>query len=138
MRESRTRFGPGSDLATIDSRRTKYAPTTATHGMPDGRVHRLMPPCVRSARPLQRESTAMPDDSRETLQRFIDGLFENAKRVSRLDIILRAEVIDLDADLMPIIANLPGGGTYTRQLLTDQINSAIVGHGWSRRYGTVE
>jgi hypothetical protein len=80
----------------------------------------------------------MPDDDREVLQRFMDNLFREAKRVSRLDVILRAETLDLDRELMPIIENLPSRASYTRQTLADQLNSAIVGHGWSRRYGTVE
>jgi len=82
--------------------------------------------------------TDMPDDDREVLQRFIDSLFRDTKRVSRLDIILRAETLDLDRDLLPIIEHLPSGQLYTRQKLADQLNSAIVGHGWSRRYGTVD
>lgn len=80
----------------------------------------------------------MPDDDREVLQRFLDNLYHDTKRVARLEIILRAETLDLDADLLPIIENLPSGGAYTRQHLADQLNSAIVGHGWSRRYGTVD
>jgi len=78
------------------------------------------------------------DDSREVLQRFLDNLFRDAKRVSRLDVIIRAETLDLDHDLLPIIENLPTAATFTRQRLADQLNSAIVGHGWTRRYGTVE
>jgi len=80
----------------------------------------------------------MPDDDREVLQRFLDTLFRDQKRVSRLDVIIRAETLDLDADLFPLIENLPSGAAYTRQRLADQLNSAIVGHGWTRRYGTVE
>jgi len=80
----------------------------------------------------------MPDDDREVLQRFLDNLFRHSKRVSRLEVILRAQTLDLDSDLTPIFEGLPSGGTYTRQRLADQLNSAIVGHGWSRRYGTVE
>ena len=80
----------------------------------------------------------MPDDTREVLQRFLDNLFRDTKRVSRLDVIIRAETLDLGADIMPIIENLPSTATFTRQRLADQLNSAIVGHGWSRRYGTVE
>jgi hypothetical protein len=80
----------------------------------------------------------MPDDDREVLQRLLDNLFRDVKRVSRLEVILRAETLDLDRDLLPIVENLPSGGAYTRQKLADQLNSAIVGHGWSRRYGTVE
>ena len=79
----------------------------------------------------------MPDDDREVLQRFVDNLYRETKRVSRLDVILRAQTLDLDDDLMPIFENLPSGSAYTRQRLADQLNSAIVGHGWSRRYGTV-
>jgi hypothetical protein len=80
----------------------------------------------------------MFDDDREVLQRFLDNLFRDTKRVSRLDLILRAETLDLDADLMPLFETLPSGGAYTRQKLADQLNSAIVGHGWSRRFGTVD
>jgi hypothetical protein len=80
----------------------------------------------------------MPDDDREVLQRFLDNLFRDATRVSRLDVILRAQTLDLDADLMPLFENLPNVSGYTRQRLADQLNSAIVGHGWSRRYGTVD
>ena len=80
----------------------------------------------------------MPDDVREVLQRFLDNLFRDTKRVARLDIIIRAETLDLDSELMPLIENLPSGMPYTRQHLADQLNSAIVGHGWSRRYGTVD
>jgi len=80
----------------------------------------------------------MSDDSREVLQRFLDNLFRDAKRVTRLDVIVRAETLDLGDDLMPIIENLPNTTSYTRNRLADQLNSAIVGHGWSRRYGTVE
>jgi hypothetical protein len=51
---------------------------------------------------------------------------------------VRAETLDLDSELMPLIENLPSGFSYTRQRLADQPNPAIVGHGWSRRYGTVD
>lgn len=80
----------------------------------------------------------MPNDDREMLQRFLDNLFRESRHVSRLDVIVRAETLDLDSDLMPLIENLPSGFRYTRQQLADQLNSAIVGHGWSRRYGTVD
>jgi len=80
----------------------------------------------------------MSEDSREVLQRFLDNLFRDTGCVSRLDVVLRAETLDLDADLLPIIENLPSAGAYTRQRLADQINSAIVGHGLTRQYGTVD
>jgi len=78
------------------------------------------------------------DDDRELLQRFLDSLYRDRKRVSRLDIVLRAQTYDLDPELMPLVENLPGAGAYSRQRLADQLNSAIVGHGLSRRYGTVD
>ena len=80
----------------------------------------------------------MSEDAREVLQRFLDNLFRDQGRVSRLDVIIRAETLDLDAELIPIIANLPSAGSYTRKRLADQLNSAIVGHGLSRQYGTVD
>ena len=79
----------------------------------------------------------MPDEDRELLARFMDHLFRDAPRVQRLDVLLRAQTYDLPEILLDIVNNLPPG-TYTRQRLADQLNSAIVGHGLSRRYGTVE
>jgi hypothetical protein len=79
----------------------------------------------------------MPDDDRELLGRFMDSLFRDTARVKRLDIVLRAQTYDLPEILIDIVNNLPPV-TYTRQRLSDQINSAIVGHGLSRQYGTVE
>lgn len=68
----------------------------------------------------------------------MDNLFRESKKVSRLDVILRAQTLDLDEDLQPLFEGLPSGRPYSRQRLADQINSAIVGHGWSRRFGTVD
>ena len=79
----------------------------------------------------------MSDDQREVLQRFVDGLFAETTSVSRLDVVVRAEALDLPVDLVAIVTLLPPG-TYTRKPLVDQLNSAIVAHGWSRAYGTVE
>lgn len=79
----------------------------------------------------------MPGDDRAQLQRFVDSLFREAKRATRLDAVLRAEALDLDDDLLGIVGLLPPG-TYTRQRLCDQLNSALKGHGWNGRYLTVE
>lgn len=79
----------------------------------------------------------MSDEDREILQRVIDSLFRHERRISRLDAILRAESFDLPEDLREIVELLPPG-TYTRDRICDQLNSAIVGHGWSRRFGTVD
>jgi hypothetical protein len=72
-----------------------------------------------------------------TLQRLVDSLYRRHKRVSRLDVVLAAEMHDLTADLMEIVSLLPPG-TYTRRKLCDQFNSALAGHGWGLLYGTVD
>ncbi|NTW28314.1 MAG: hypothetical protein HGA39_02985 [Coriobacteriia bacterium] len=79
----------------------------------------------------------MPEEDREILHRFLDNLFRDCTRVSRLDVIMRAQALDLDEELAGLFELLPPG-PYVRHRLADQLNSAIVGHGWSRRYGTVE
>ncbi len=79
----------------------------------------------------------MPDDDRESLQRFIENLFKTNKHVERLDVVLRAEALDLSDDLLGIVELLPPG-RYTRQRLCDQLNSALKGHGWNSAYGTVD
>ncbi len=83
------------------------------------------------------------------LQKVVDALFaddeapylaqvdpEAAFRVSRLQVVLAAEAADLPDDLQRIASLLPPG-EYTRQQLTDQLNSAITGHAWGQVYGTV-
>ena len=72
------------------------------------------------------------------LQRVVDSVFaDGGKFVRRLDVVVTAESFDLPDDLDEIIALLPPG-TYTRQRLCDQLNSAIGGHAWGQMYGTVE
>lgn len=71
------------------------------------------------------------------LQKVVDALFHDAKTVRRLDVVVAAESADLPDDLTEIVGLLPPG-TYTRQRLCDQINSAIAGHAWGQVYGTVE
>lgn len=71
------------------------------------------------------------------LQRLVDGLFADRKMVDRLDLVVQAEILDLAPDLMEIV-NLMPPGTYDRQRLCDQINSALAAHGWGAVYGTVE
>ena len=82
----------------------------------------------------------MADDTYQLLQRYVDTLFRGLSRedrVSRLDAVIRAEASDLPDDLLEIVHLLPPG-RFNRQMLADQLNSAIIGHGWSRIYGTVE
>lgn len=83
------------------------------------------------------------------LQNVIDGLFadddapylavvdpSSAFHVTRLEAVLAAEAADLPEDLLRVVSLLPPGD-YTRQQLTDQLNSAITGHAWGQVYGTV-
>ena len=71
------------------------------------------------------------------LQSHVDGLYATRTVVDRLDLVMQAEVLDLDADLQEIVSLLPPG-SYERQRLCDQLNSAIAAHGWGGVYGTVE
>lgn len=88
------------------------------------------------------------------LQKLVDSLFgeEHADaltaeqiaerilhpvKIRRLDVIIAAESLDLPDELMEIVNLLPPGA-FTRQRLCDQLNSAIGGHAWGQRYGTVE
>ena len=50
---------------------------------------------------------------------------------------MQAEILDLPADLMEIVALLPPG-IYERSRLCDQLNSSLAAHGWGSLYGTVE
>lgn len=72
------------------------------------------------------------------LQGFVDSLFEDCpdRQVKRLDVVVAADSSDLPQDLMEIIELLPPG-TYTRQRLCGQLNSAIGAHAWSHTYGMV-
>ena len=71
------------------------------------------------------------------LQRLVDGLFTGREAVNRLDVVVQAEFLDLAPDLLEIVNLLPPG-SYDRQRLCDQMNSALAAHGWGAAYGTVE
>ncbi|MDO5117927.1 MAG: hypothetical protein Q4D34_05500 [Eggerthellaceae bacterium] len=88
------------------------------------------------------------------MQKLIDSLFEEQNadalsaeeiaerilhptKVRRLDVIIAAESLDLPDELLEIVNLLPPG-LFSRQRLCDQLNSAICGHAWGQRYGTVE
>ncbi|MBI5231245.1 MAG: hypothetical protein HY876_03670 [Coriobacteriales bacterium] len=79
----------------------------------------------------------MPETDREQLQRLVDTLFRTERRVARLDVIIRAEALDLPEELRGLIDLLPPSA-YTRPKLCDQLNSALKGHGWTGKYGTVD
>ena len=83
----------------------------------------------------------MRSDDYGELQRLVDSLFvpgiSSAATVSRLDVEMRAEILDLASDLLEVVAALPPR-SYTRQRLCDQLNSCLVARGWGNVYGTVE
>lgn len=123
-------MGPGP-TATRWAFRATSGPTRAVPGM--------SPAAPRAARGRTTSDGRgrVGDDDRQILQRFVDTLFREALSVSRLDAIVRAEALDLPPDLLGIIELLPPG-TFGRQGLCDQLNSALKGHGWTGLYGTVE
>ncbi len=71
------------------------------------------------------------------LQTLVDDLFASRKMLSSTELVLNAEILDLHPDLLEICQIVPFG-TYDRQTLCDQINSAMTAHGWGGVYGTVE
>ncbi len=84
--------------------------------------------------------SVQPSESFGALQAVVDDLFEDKPRtfeVRRLDVVVAAESGDLPDDLQEIVSLLPPG-SYTRERLCDQLNSAIGGHAWGQVYGTVE
>ena len=84
-------------------------------------------------------SPSMPADEFGELQALVDDLYRDDPhgRVARVDVLVRAEVNDLSADLMEVVELLPAG-SYKRIKLCDQLNSIITAHGWAYVYGTVE
>ena len=77
------------------------------------------------------------DYSQSTSAEEIAARILSPQKVRRLDVILAAEALDLPEELTEIVSLLPPG-SFTRQRLCDQLNSAIGGHAWGRRYGTVQ
>ena len=75
------------------------------------------------------------EDDREQIQRWLAELYRHQQTVTQIDAVVRAESFDLPAEAMEVVAGLPSG-LYTRGRLCDQINSAIVARGLSRRLGT--
>lgn len=73
------------------------------------------------------------------LQRLVDEIYRvsPSKSVSKIDVVVEAEVLDLDEELMEVM-NLIPAGSYRRSRLCDQINSIVTAHGWAFVYGTVE
>ena len=72
------------------------------------------------------------------LQRLVGAMYTGGRAVvDRLDLVVQAEILDLAPDLMEIVELLPPG-SYERQRLCDQLNSALAAHGWGAMYGTVD
>ena len=95
---------------------------------------------MRSTRHTPTPSGSSPAAAYGELQQTIDALFREvgpSGSVTRMDLLVRAEVDDLDDDLMEVCELLPAG-SYKRGRLCDQLNSIITAHGWAYVYGTVE
>ena len=82
-------------------------------------------------------SPSSPSDEYGVLQEIVDESFASGEKVTRLDLIMRAQMFDVGDDLMEVVELLPAG-TYSRGRLCDQLNSIITAHGWGYVYGTVE
>ena len=85
-------------------------------------------------------SGSLPAADYGDLQRTVDALFVEVGPsgwVTRMDVLMRAEIDDLNDDLMEVVELLPAG-RYKRARLCDQLNSIITAHGWAYLYGTVE
>lgn len=70
------------------------------------------------------------------LQKLVDVLFATDKRVDRLDAVVLAETNDVESDLLEIVSLLPPK-KMTRAQMTDQLNSSLAAHGWTKRFGIV-
>lgn len=84
-------------------------------------------------------SPSTPAEDYGELQQLVDDVYRinPSRAVSRMDVLVRAEVNDLSDDLMEVVNLLPAG-SYKRYRLCDQLNSIITAHGWAYLYGTVE
>lgn len=71
------------------------------------------------------------------LQRLVDALFRDSKRVGHLDVLMLADAFDLSPEPREIVNAVPPG-TYTRAQLTTQMNSSIAAHGWRIVCGMVD
>ena len=73
------------------------------------------------------------------LQHLVDNLYKHkpSGTVTKVDVLIQAEVDDLEEDLQEVIELIPSS-TYVRTRLCDQINSIVTAHGWGFTYGTVE
>ena len=84
----------------------------------------------------KKRPTSAPAPEYGELQRLVDSLYAVDETVTRLDVVVRAEMDDLGEDLIEVVNLLPAG-TYRRARLCDQLNSIITAPGWGYVYGTV-
>ncbi len=71
------------------------------------------------------------------LQRLVDALFKDAKRVEKRDVLALADAFDVGPLAREVVESLPAG-TYHRVRLATQLNSTITAHGWTLKLGLVE
>ena len=95
--------------------------------------------CARMWRSSMAGSNTVRSPHYGALQDVVDSQYLGLgpkEKLRRLDIVVAAEAADLPDDLAEIVNLLPPG-SYTRQRLCDQLNSAIGGPAWGPVYGTV-
>jgi len=80
---------------------------------------------------------AYPEDTLDSMQRMLDFIYRDDKVVDRSVVMQAVVMMSLPEDVERLFDLLPPG-RYSRRLLVDQLNSAIVGHGMGRTLGTVE
>lgn len=92
-----------------------------------------------SSRRRATDYKSQPSSDYGELQLLVNELFAHkpSGKVSKMDVLMRAEIDDLSQDLLEIINLLPGG-SYPRAILCDHLNSIITAHGWGYVVGCVE
>lgn len=70
------------------------------------------------------------------LQEFVERLYAEKPRYSRLELVLEAEAFDFNEEIQELFSLLPPGA-YTRIRLCSQLNSSLSSHGWGYVYGAV-
>ena len=77
-----------------------------------------------------------PTEAPGELQRLVDAAFAYDVAVSQMSLVLSAESLDLDEEVMEVVGLLPPG-SYLRHEMCDQLNSIVTAHGWGMTVGTV-
>jgi hypothetical protein len=90
--------------------------------------------------PYAGSGSRWPTDTFGELQELVDALYREvgpSGTVSRIDVLMRAEIDDLSDAPREVVELLPSG-SYKRARLCDQLNSIIGAHGWGSSVGMVD